>query len=347
MAIITQGREMLTDLRGTRNINLDELINKAHTIGDSFSKVKPDPRAAMSFYMSSDREFMIPISGQAPMRTDISDYGFGQACTLIGVPAGYMKKCYDKNMDDLVNYNIQRNYQKMAEEGRKLDGYTALISEGVTEAIVSDKYAFGFQTPEVLETIKACLPENYQPNQAYLSKSRAHIRFVDFDNPEDVNGEKMSVGFTVGTSDIGKSALRVQFFLYKFACRNGIVRVSHGGTLYRQKHIGEPFTMENIERFKRAFQDVTMLREQALDEIAKAQSKKLSDREMQSIIDTCRKYQVNIRDEEREKIISLADFRYGRSLWGVINGITETAQAHTLDNRLNYEVWAGELLKAA
>ena len=347
MAIIKQGQEMLVNLRGTKHIDLDELINKSHEIRDSFTRVKPDPKEAMTFFMDKDRNIVIPRSNDIPLCSDISEYAFGQACTLIGVPAGYMKKCYEKDMDDLVDYNIKRQYQRTREEGKALDGYTALVSDDVVEAIVSDKYAFGFQTPEVLETIRDCMPENYLPNQAYLSKSRAHIRFIDFDNPEDINGEKMTVGFTVGTSDIGKAALSVRFFIYKFSCKNGIVRISHGGTLYKQKHIGEPFTAENIDAFKRAFQDITLLREQALDEIMTAQSKMVSDREMQRIIDTCRSSQVIIKEEERAKIIDLAQTKYGRTMWGVINGITEIAQNHTLDTRLNYEIWADRLLRAA
>ena len=68
---------------------------------------------------------------------------------------------------------------------------------------------------------------------------------------------------------------------------------------------------------------------------------------MQSILDTSRRYQVNLSEEARDNIITLANERYGRTAWGIINGITERAQEYTLDTRLNFEAWAGHLLQAA
>lgn len=346
MAIIPAQEEILTNLKGVKNIELDTLIDQAHDIKKSFSHVNIDATSAKPLFMDRDRRVILSRKGRAALHTDISEYAFTQVCNAIGVPAPYMKKCYELDMDDVVDYNMRRQLQRYNDDGH-FAGRVGLVSDNVCEAVVSDRYSFDFQTPEILETIKKNMPGQYQANQAYLSKSRMHIRFVDFDNPVNVGGEKLSVGFTVGTSDIGKSALQVKFFLYKFACMNGIVVVKNGGTLYRQAHIGEPFDKANIQRFKDSFQDITALRDNALDQIANSQKRMMSESEMHRILDTCRANSVSVSESERQNIIDLAAERYGRTKWGLINGITEVAQNHTLDNRLNYEVWAGKLLAQA
>ncbi len=349
MAIISANEETLFDLRGTRKIIFDNLIQESARIRDTFTRVKVDGTAKKPLYMDSNKNIVIARSSRAALHKDVSEYAFGQACQYIGVPAPYMKKCYEQGLDDLVEENIKRQLKFKESQPEGLDVFSNLIaleSEGVCEAFVTNKYSFGFQTPEVLETIKECMPEKYQPNQAYLSKQRCHIRFIDFDNPEDVNGEKMSVGFTVGTSDVGKSALQVRFFIYKFACKNGIVSGSKGGVLYRQTHIGEPFTLDNIAAFRKSFQDIELLREEGLELIKASQTRLMNEKEMNQILDACRKNACNIGEKERTQIIDLARNRYGHTKWGLINGITEVAQNHTLDTRLAYEVWAGRLLQA-
>lgn len=349
MAIIKQQREELTNLLGTNKIEgmggIDTLIDKAHTMRDSFSRINVNTKAAKPLFMDRDRRLVIARKGRANIATDVSDYAFAQACSIVGVPSAYMRSLYDKGMDELVDRNWREMLKYRMENNQPMNGQIALTSEGVCEALVSNRYSFGFQTPEVLETIRECMPKNYIPNQAYLSKGKMHMRFIDFDNPEYVNGEKMSVGFTVSTSDIGKSALVVRFFLYKFACKNGIVMAAKGGTLYRQSHIGEPFTADNIARFKDAFQDIEDLREESLSLIVSSQNRMMSEGEMRHILDTCRKHNISISEKEADKIISLAEERYGRTKWGVINGITEVAQAHTLDTRIDYETFAGHLLR--
>ena len=71
----------------------------------------------------------------------------------------------------------------------------------------------------------------------------------------------------------------------------------------------------------------------------------MSEDEMNAILDTCKKSSISISESERNKIIDLAAQRYGRTKWGLINGITEVAQDHTLDARINYETFAGKLLE--
>ncbi len=345
MAIIETPEEQVIDLRGTKNIIYDNLITEATRIRDSFRHIKVNNLSKKPLYPDINANLIIANKGKKALETDVTDYAFSQVCNLIGVPPRYMKQLYNQGLNRLAETNVYEQYKWLDKNPDKQFGnYIALVSGNTTEAIVSDKYSFGFQTPEVLETIQECMPGNYTPNQAYLSNSRFHARFVDFEKKERVGDEDLSVGFTIGTSDIGKSSLTVKFFLYKFACKNGIVWSTKGGTLYRQAHIGEPFTADNIQAFKNAFKDISTLREEALDLVMSSKKRMMSVEEMTAILDTCRKSGISISEKEKDKIIDLARYRYGLTKWGMINGVTEVAQDHTLDTRINYEVFAGKLL---
>jgi hypothetical protein len=81
--------------------------------------------------------------------------------------------------------------------------------------------------------------------------------------------------------------------------------------------------------------------------IAAAQSRMMSEGEMQRILETARKNNCPMSDKTRDNIIDLAQQRYGRTKWGLINGITEEAQKFSLDDRIAYETWGGNLLQMA
>ncbi len=354
MSIIKQEKEMLTSLHGTASINIDNLIKQAQEIKDSFTvyhtRTKTEKLALSGqvsqkpMFMDKEGNFIFSRPNKANIKADITSYALSQAAAIWKVPAGYLTDLYDEGMGDLAETNIRA----MLDHRKEIGSYKVMESDGVVEAIVTDKFADNYPVCKVIEDIAETVDlDKYQPNQAYLSKSRFHIRFVDFQNPEWINGEKMSAGFTVSSSDIGKSALKVNFFLYKFACMNGIVRVGKGGTLFRQAHLGERISDISIQKFKNSFSEIEWLREEGMQMIAACQGKHISEIEMRGILEGSRKNACNIGEKETEKIIELARDRYGSTKWGLINGITEVAQNHTLDQRLAYEVWAGNLLKTA
>ena len=280
----------------------------------------------------------------------MSRYAFQQACNCWGIPSNYAEKLFTTpGLEQLGELNIREmiEHRISTAETNPFEGQMVLASDGIAEAVLSDKYCMDFPVFSVLDTMRSCVDfDRYVPNQAYLSKSKFHIRFVDLADPVDVGGEKMTVGFTVDSSDIGKSSLKVRFFLYKFACANGIVRIGQGGTLYRQRHLGNAFEESEIDEFRHSFTKVAELRESALEMIRETQRKNLTVKEMEAILDTARKNNVSVSPKEREVIINLAQERYGMTRWGVINGITEVAQNHSLDERLDHETWAGVLIAA-
>ncbi len=342
-------------LLGCDKVQFDKVAQEAARIHDSFMPYTLDWTADAPMYMDNQANLCFKAQGrQNAKKTDVTRYALSQAANTWGIPSRYIVDLYDKDMGALAVKNINELNKYNAEHNRNMHG-KILVSEGVSEAVVSERFALNFPVCDILDTIRNTVDlDRYVPNQAYLSKSKFHMRFVDFENKEKVNGEDMSVGFTVDSSDVGRSSLKVRFFIYKFSCRNGIVVVGKSnrggrmaGTLYCQKHLGEAFDSESIDRFKASFDDVELLRQKGLDMIANAQTRMMSEGEMQRILETARKNNCPMSDKTRDNIINLAEERYGRTKWGLINGITEEAQKFSLDDRIAYETWGGNLLQMA
>ena len=106
-------------------------------------------------------------------------------------------------------------------------------------AVLSDKYV-PYDSYKALKTLKVAVnTKRWSPTQVYLSEDRLAVRYVDFENPLQVNegmNSKLYAGLSVTNSDVGRGSLKMKVMLYRFACRNGMLIASNGGTLYKQSH---------------------------------------------------------------------------------------------------------------
>lgn len=342
---------------GTDNINYRNLVESAHKRHNSLRDIRIDetfnaPLGVIYNPITQDisLKYAHPYlkDGSKEQKgyhtCDATEYAYKQTCNLLGIPSDYLDSLYTRGLTNLAADSVRSLSQDSRARGR-FDGYRVLRYGDTVEAVVSKKFDNNFPTCDMLEVLEKTVDmEKYVPNQAFISNSRFHIRMVDFDNPEYVNGDKVSVGFTVSNSDIGKAALRVQFFIYRFACKNGIVRISKGGTLYRQAHIGKAFDADAIEEFKAAFSDIEELRRTSLQQIADAQNRMMSIKEMRSLLEN-KSY--GFTNDAIDNIIKITESKYWGTKWGLINGITENAKIYSLTDRLNHEAVAGNILARA
>lgn len=155
----------------------------------------------------------------------------------------------------------------------------------------------------------------------------------------------MHAGFTINSNNVGSGAFSVKYFVYRFACRNGIVRVSNGGTLFRQTHLNS-FREISSELFRDVLSKVDHLNEQTKIQIEKAAKHQLNELELDQNLTKAQR-DLHFGTKGKEKIIELMNSTYDHSYWGLINSITESAQDYTLETRLEMEEWAGKQLVIA
>ena len=279
----------------------------------------------------------------APM----SDFAFGQLCAKIGVPVAYMRKCIEAEEFSCVvdNMNTWIDLYKrdlfIREHNNQVRG------------VLSTKYSV-LDTPNVLDVLfDSNLPfGNFDTRGYYVSPERFHLRLTE---PTQLfEKDDLFAGVQIDSSDVGRSQLKVQFFLYKLVCTNGMVSVvkgedgkDKGGIFFQQKHIGiskDDFRNRLVE----ALGNFDEFRDEAILTIKKAKE--------QSIFTNDELYDGNVkevqqhtrlREEQAKEVIEvLSSNRYDYTLWGLANAMTDWAQKFTLERRLEIERNAGLLVAA-
>lgn len=276
-------------------------------------------------------------------REDISEYAFSQLCSKVGLPASYVQKCFKAGKGDLAVYNFKDWSNEMQGEQNLL----VRSYNGVARAVLSDRYNV-FDTASVMEGIQDAVEAHsgrYELNQIFLSEDKLHMRFVDFNNPIKAGREKLTPGFTVSSSDVGSGSLNIKYFLYRFACRNGIVVSRAGGTLFRQTHLTD-FESIKATIFTDALASIDKMNAYAEEKIQKAYDRRLNVEEMEAYIEKARR-ELHL-GKSADSLIETLNEKYPEgNLLAFIHAITEDAQRYTLETRIEHETWAGSLLLKA
>lgn len=316
-------------------IDLRELTRKSRGLCDKWEDYYCNNEKDINFKLTDDMKFVYRTTEGETRTADISEFAFGQLCTRLGVPAGYVKKCFDNGKINLA----VTNFHAWADDCDKQ--FLIREQEGVVRAVLSDSYK-SFDSHKVLKTLQNTVSDSqYKANGAYLSADRLHIRFVNRE-PLKVKNETSPIysGFTVSSSDVGRGSLSMHYFLYRLVCDNGMTVTEKDGTLFRQAHIGSGMEGGKLELFNRAFMDIDTLDEYALENIRRNQEITLKDYELEMYLEKAKR-ELKLSQKAEEKLSAVIDSSYNRTRWGVLNGITEIAQDYTLDTRLEFEAFAG------
>lgn len=287
------------------------------------------------------------------------DYAFSQFCSKIGVPAQYMDKCMKNNLSELAEQNMN-TWVDIYDNSLFIREYNDKI-----RGVLSSRYS-PFDTPQILDVLEDTTRGlNLKVKGYYMSEERFHARLIQTETM-NVDGEDLFGGIQIDSSDVGRSALTVNFFIFKQICTNGLC-VSRGkGNLFTQKHINictDDFHEElsasikllpelvaeyesTIKRAKLSNSIVTVGREDVSRNILKELSNgEDRDKAVQEIIDRL-KAKLRLPDEGVENILRVAHDQYDYSNWGVINAITQVAQNYTLEKRIDLEKSAANMLRA-
>ena len=282
MAIIKSEVEVLTHTYGVRNeVTLRSLMEQSREADEKWEDHIVNNEEKANFSMSDDLKLMIQPESGGRRAMDITDTAFSQLCTRVGVPARYIKKCFEAGKADLAIENFR------AWEKERVGNMLVRESEGVARAVLSDSYA-PFDNYRVLRALGYTMDtKRFIPTQVFMSQEKLHIRFVDY-TPlpiSDGSGSPLYAGVIVSSNSVGAGSLSMKFFVYRSVCKNGMAISSMGGTLFSQRHIGEKMTDGKIAKFNRAFMDVDRLCDVAVNLVKENSSTRLKDFEMQMYLE--------------------------------------------------------------
>jgi len=341
MAIINSAVETLVHTRSVQEeITLKSLMEQSRDMDKNWVNHIVDNEAKTNFALNNELKLVIqPVHG-GTKAMDITDTAFSQLCTRMGVPAKYIKKCFEAGKSNLAIENFR------AWENDNTGNMLVRESDGVARAVLSNSYA-PFDNFRVLRALNYTMDtKRFIPTQVYMSQEKLHVRFVDYQPLPvgDGTGSPLYAGVILSSNSVGAGSLSLKFFIYRSVCKNGMAISSMGGTLFRQNHVGEKMTDSKIAVFNRAFMDIDRLSEMAIDLVKENEGKRLKEFEMKMYLEKAR-LGMKLSEKSMDKLRLLVGDggTYEPTKWGLINGITELAQDFTLDTRYEMENWAGEL----
>lgn len=323
-----------------------EIYDEAKKIGDNSEdfvvrKVNCDNFKYLNEHRTNAIKFEVEEGNNRV--SNISDYAMSQLCNKIGIPYQYMKRCLASERFGLVEHNVNSwidNYNK---------DFFVREHNNTVRGILTPRYSV-FDTHEILEVMSEVFPvDDYTIKGYFLSPERFHVRFVS-PTPLDIPNEDLFPGISIDSSDVGRSHLRVNFFIWKQVCTNGMIVPKKFGMLYTKRHMGIE-SKEFREELTHSLDSVEPLVAKVTESIVNTASVSLEDtfkdeKSLEKLIESVMKT-TGMKENGANKVISLVQNEtYPMNKWGLINSLTEVAQDYTLEKRIEIEKIAGELLVA-
>ena len=334
-------------IRGNENIQEIDLNSSFNNIYERAEDIQENcydyliKGSDLTFYAPSMESpfntLEIPVNN-GYVNQKLSSFALSQLGNKLEVPGKYIWKCLDTGSYSLLNENI--NYW--------LSSYNKKVlirnNKDRIRGILSKKYT-SFDAPEILSSISNTINlNNYKVKGSYIDDERLHLRLVG-NNNLNINGEDdLFPALFIDSSDVGRCALRVVFGIYKQVCTNGLIVKRFGGTIFSQKHMG--INKEDLEETLVASVSRT-------DNLIHSSERMINEAKRVNFNYTSEEFSEWLKDSTRlsntiiTKTIGLMDSRYGSSKWGLINAITEVAQDYNLEQRIEMEELAGNMLTAA
>lgn len=339
MSVIIEQPAVLTTYRAENKVDLSYLIEKSSEYDAKWRNTIVDNSVSPHYTITPKQKLMVQSYNGVTISFDLTELALQQLCQRLGVPAAYIKKCFDDGQEKLAIKNL--NTWIREDKG----GLMVRSADGVARGIVSSSYV-PFDNAKILQQLRLSMDtKRFVPAQVHLSQEFMQIRFVDF-NPlpiTDGTDSPLYAGIVLRSSSVGTNAFSLRFFIYRLACTNGLLISRMGGDLFTLRHIGKAMRNEKISLFNKAFMDIDILYSKAVDLIAANNSTHLKSYEMEAMIKSI-KSDLKLSQERTDRLKTIIATKYNDTRWGVINGITELAQEFSLDTRYEMEQWAGNFL---
>jgi Domain of unknown function (DUF932) len=303
-------------------------------------------------------------------------WSFGQLCQRAGAPAGYIRSL----PTSLAVSNLQHGLKNADEDkdARLLIEKPEGGNVGVLRAITTDKYK-RIWNHEVAETLVA-LQERYPSWQfpepfrkvtgsnakphgqaegkqipiAYASDHDMFVFLCDYERGIDLgDGNVLARGFFVENSEVGDGSFRLTTFLFDFVCCNILVWGARHVTEVRLNHVGKV-----RDRVLRGDSQVLKALSAYANTSAHAQKQQIlnaqnvilgkDDDEVLSVLFGRKSLGLSKADIVTAQHVANTTPRYGnpRSVWAIVNGLTETSQQTTYaDQRIKLDRAAGHVLE--
>ncbi len=262
------------------------------------------------------------------------------------MPVSYFRRCPTSLRDAQVNYWLRHpEGEAESSESRGESRWLLRVRGETLRAVLTERYS-RVGNAELVEAISPVLKETGLSVRWFaLSDEGLHLRLVDPSRPLEVlPGDPVMAGIHLANSEVGKRSLTIDTVVWRLVCKNGLVRLVKGKSLFNRRHIGLslPELMVTLpDAIRRALQEGVMVAER----LQRATTIHLSD--PTGVIATLAS-DWPLSQSLEEKIIDARLQEGGQqdTLYGLVNAVTSVAQGLPPDERYALEALAGTLLEA-
>lgn len=281
------------------------------------------------------------------VRVGLNSWSHGQLASYSDIPRQYYDRLRSENAA-LAAQNINHGLAKQNGDKRMLR-----TVDGNMRAIVSPKYRRLDGADLLDSTLPALIDAGMEVVSSDLTDRRLYLRATTPKLMGEVaKGDVVQAGIMISNSDVGAGSLRVEPFIVRLVCLNGMV-MEHA---LKKAHLGrslavgddtiELLTESTIRLGEKAFwaevQDVVKaclspeMFNRSLDRMKESLGVKITNYDLKEVVElTCRRIGLAGASEATKTSImdALASGNQGAGLtkWGLANAFTAAAAAEHLD----------------
>lgn len=279
----------------------------------------------------------------------ITDLALSQMCNKLGLPLRYFRRLNESDSVMLRSLALENLNQLLANYDKP---FMLRMYQNKIRGVLSERFS-NFDAPEIMDVIcDKVRDEDFVIRGCQATYEDFHIRLTSARPFKIANFDKdVYFGMQITSSDVGKSALNINAFLWKQVCTNGMCVPMFDRELFRQKHIGIDVDVFN-QGLIQSLKVLPTLKNRIEDLLSNAGSvlidKDIFDTET-SIGKAFKEY--TLLPKEAMRILEEKNKHYSntKTAWSVASALTEYAQEEgvSFDRRLMLEKIAGDFVGVA
>jgi hypothetical protein len=308
------------------------------------------PTKRMHALRSPDGDLTVSFDGFVTSY-NLTKHGHNQLAEKVGIPEKYYWKMLNEGMTTLTAENVNAWLHKQE------DIRLIRIADGKIRAILSNRYRVLDNYDLAMLVLARAKEHRAIIQQCSLTETHMYVKLVVPNYVEAVkSGDDVVPGLVVSNSEVGVGAFRVEPFLFRLICKNGLI----GETNLYKVHLGSRLEIGEDLVYKddtRKAQDdaLWMQVRDVIDStfdptVLRALVAKLRDTQNVKVEKVREALDVTAKNLSLSKEMSdelLSYFTYeGPTIYGLINSVTRMAQNFTdYEDKIRCERYAGEILE--
>jgi len=263
---------------------------------------------------------------------EMSDWASQQFLKKIGLPSSFVSNCIELGEFGLARDAVNR-FKTHTEDTEAL----FRIYDSKIVGVLSNRYST-FNDSSIIDIAKQNISGEYLINSFRVNPEYTSVRVVGTERMK--TEDELYFGFVINNSNVGKSLLKVNFFMFRAMCTNGMIFGKRNLDSYNKKHVGIDWNVIEAE-FSSVVESVEERKNFIEQKILESQSKAITSDDVQKFMDTLQQTQV-LRKKERETFEAIVG-KYPMTEWGKVNMLTEFSRDLDLERREEIETVAGEI----